>query len=209
MGALALAGRDVLLPELLEIVRAEGFEPALLQASVSNLPVTAAGLARMLAGDGPGDVAAAEIALTRLAALSLLHRDAAGAALAHRWTAEGLRQPDDAAAHRTRCERAAAYRLWRFQNESHALDDAVEALRNLLAGAAFDDAAGLAHALLQALTAAQQSVTVAALAAEVLESLPDITWPMARSPTPRRRRALALGFSERAMRRYRDVAGAI
>jgi len=200
--ALALAGRDVLLPELLEIVRREGFEPALLQASVSNLSVTAAGLARMLAEDGPGDVAAAESALARLAALSLLYRDAADAALVHRWTAEGLKQLGDAEAHRARCGRAAAYRLWRYEHEGHALDDAVEALRNFLAGAAFDDAAGFALALLQALSAAQQSVAVAALAAEVLESLPADHPAYASIADAEARSHQALGFSDRALRRY-------
>lgn len=203
--ALALAGRDVLLPELLEVVRREGIEAALLQAAVSSLPVSAAGLARMLAEDGPGDVVAAEAALARLAALSLLHRDVDGAALVHRWTAEGFWRVGDTDDHRARCRRAAAYRLWRINNESHVLDDAVEALRNLLTGRLFDNATPLAQELLQLLSDTGQSVAVAALAAEVLETLPlddDDYAPIADAEATAH---IALGFSDRALRRYRAL----
>ena len=203
--ALALTGRDVLLPELLDIVRREGFEEALLQTAVSNLPVDASGLARMLAEDGPGDGAMAEAALTRLSALSLLHRDAAGAALVHRWTAEGLNRSGDIAAYQARCGRAAKYRLWRYQHEGHDLGDAIEALRNFLAGAAFDEAAALALALLNALSAAQQSVAVAALAAEVLETLPLDHPNYAPIADEEAQAHIALGFSDRAFRRYQSV----
>jgi len=62
--------------ELLEIVRHEGFEPALLQVSVSNLPVTAAGLARMLAnllfGVQPGDLAVFVTTTLTIAFVALL-----------------------------------------------------------------------------------------------------------------------------------------
>ncbi|HEY2621347.1 MAG TPA: TIR domain-containing protein, partial [Acetobacteraceae bacterium] len=201
--ALALGERVVLLPELLDIVRRDGIEPALLQAAVSNLPVSPAGLARMLAGDGPGDIAAAEAALARLAALSLLHRAEGGAALVHRWTAEGLRRGGDPSAFRRRCERAAAYRLWRFDNEpDRSFDDAVEALRNFLAGEAFDQAADLAQALVGAMAQAGQSVTVAALAVEVLETLPEHHASYAPIADAEARAHLALGFSDRAFRRY-------
>jgi tetratricopeptide (TPR) repeat protein len=202
--ALALGERDVLLPELLNLVRREGIEPALLQAAVSNLPVSPAGLARMLDDDGPGDAAAAGAALDRLAALTLLHRDEHGAGLVHRWTAEGLRRCGDAAVSRARCERAAAYRLWRFRNEpDRSFDDLVEALRNYLAGEAFDEAAGLAQALLGALSQAAQAVMVAALAAEVLEALPEHHQGHATIADAEAQAHLALGFSDRAFRRYR------
>jgi hypothetical protein len=64
--ALVIGARDVLLAELIAIVRAAGIEEALLQAAVSNLPVTPQGLARMLAGNGPGDVTSVTAAATRL-----------------------------------------------------------------------------------------------------------------------------------------------
>ena len=56
--ALTLGARDILLGELLTLAREAGIAEVLLQAAVSNLPVTPAGLARMLWDDGAGDVAA-------------------------------------------------------------------------------------------------------------------------------------------------------
>ena len=91
-----LAARDVFLDELLALARSQGAEPALLQLAACNLPVSANGLARMLADDPaqPGDSGAAHAALTRLEDLSLLHRQADGSAQLHRWTAQGLAAAD-------------------------------------------------------------------------------------------------------------------
>jgi hypothetical protein len=129
--ALLLGARDILLAELLAIVRTDGIEEVLLQAAVSNLPVTPQGLARMLAQGGPGDATAVTGALARLESLSLLHRFPDGTVLVHRWTAQGLAALAPAE-HLTRCTRAGRYRMWRAEHETHAPDDGVEALRNYL-----------------------------------------------------------------------------
>src|SRR6185295_7203607 len=156
--ALTLGMRDVFLDELLELARGEGIDEVLLQAATSNLPITAAGVARMLAAsggpiassiaEGPmgseghsgeiGDVPRASYALDRLADLSLVHRFPDGSVWVHRWTAEGLSQLGDAERHRARCNRAGRYRWWRVGGETHAYEDAVEAVRNFLAGRNFD-----------------------------------------------------------------------
>ena len=200
--ALTLEARDILLDELLAIVRREGHEAALLQTAVSHLPVSAAGLARMLASDdSTGDATAAAASLSRLAALSLLHLGTDGA-LVHRWTAEALATQGGAAAYRARCERAASYRLWRANHQSHALGDVVEALRNWLTGGSFDAAAGLALELFALLSQARQSVAVAALAAEVLEELPESHPGFAPIADAEASAHLALGASDRAFCRY-------
>jgi TIR domain-containing protein/CHAT domain-containing protein/AAA ATPase-like protein len=171
---LQLGARDVLLEGLLDIARGQGTAEVLLQAAVSNLPVSVAGLARMLANDGPGDPTSVRAALKRLEALSLVYRFPDGDALVHRWTADALGELEERTAVQVRRVRAGDYRMWRVENESHALDDAVEALRNYLTAEAWDAAAEVARDVFAALERFRQSVTIAALAAEVLESLPEI-----------------------------------
>lgn len=201
-----LAARDVFLDELLALARAQGAEAALLQLAVCNLPVSADGLARMLADDPaqPGDMAGAHAALTRLEDLSLLHRQADGTAQVHRWTAQSLAAAD-AAAHRDRCSRAGRYHGWRADNESHDLADAVEALRNHLEGENFNEAVGIAEACFQALTRSRQAVGIAALAAELLEQLPASHPGFASVADTEARAHLALGQTQRAFSRYQGL----
>jgi hypothetical protein len=138
--ALTLGARDVLLAELLDIARGEDIDEVLLQAATSNLPVSAAGVARMLTGGGgeAGDVAGVTRALVRLEDLSLVHCFPDDSYWVHRWTAEGLAQLIDADEHRGRHVRAGNYRVWRVNAETQALGDAVEAVRNFLVGGQFD-----------------------------------------------------------------------
>ncbi len=118
--ALTLGSRDVLLEELLESAREEGSAEALLQVAVSNLPVSAAGLARMLTEDPLKaetiDVKAAEKAIAQLARLSLVFRHPSGEAWVHRWTAEGLAILSEEERSRWRQWRAGRYRVWRVQH---------------------------------------------------------------------------------------------
>jgi len=201
--ALALGARDVLLEELLAIARQRGDDAVLLQLAVSNLPLAAAGLARLLAGVVAAD--ALEPALARLAALSLVVRGEAGQAWVHRWTAEGLAALVDAAGHGERYRRAGDYRLWRVENESHSLEDGVEAVRNYLQGGHFDQAAAVGQACLAALQRFGQTVTIASLAAEVLERLPSEHSGFAGIADAEAQAHLALGQSERTFARYRQL----
>jgi len=181
---LTLGLRDVLLDELVAIARRRGDEEVLLQLAVSNLPVAPAELARMLVQAGDADLGEAmaapaaearvselQEALQRLAALSLVVLSEEGQAWVHRWSAEGLARQSSPHDRSARCRRAASFRLWRLQ-QSRSLEDGIEALRNLLQGGHRDDAAGLAAALLNHLQQQGQTRAVAALAAEVLETLP-------------------------------------
>ena len=199
-----LGARDVLLGELLDIARGEGIEEVLLQAAASNLRVSPAGLAHMLANT-PADLAPVDRALVRLADLSLVHRFPDGSAWVHRWTAEGLRQIGSETAYRERCNRAGRYRVWRVEHESHDLADAGEAIRNHLAGRDFDAATGVAGACFDALRRFQQVAQIAALAGELLETLPQEHANYAGVADAEAQAHLALGFTEQALRRYEEL----
>lgn len=166
---LLLGARDVLLGELVDIARTEGIDEVLFQTAVSNLPISPAGLAHIL---GAATAIAVEPAISRLLELSLLYRFHDGHVWIHRWTAEGLAGLQEQDVHRGRCNRAGHYRIWRLENEQGDLDEAVEAVRNFLAGQDFDAAAQIVKACFDVFRNAHQSVRIAALASEVLESLP-------------------------------------
>lgn len=203
--ALLLGMRDVFLEELLDLARTERIDEVLLQVATSNLPVTPAGLARMLADDA-GDTTAVASALERLENLSLVHRFPDGSVWVHRWTAQGLARLANAAAHRTRCIRAGRYRWWRVDHqESHTIEDAVEAVRNFLAGQDFDVAVRCATACFEALHRFQQSMELAALASEVLETLPEAHVGFASVVDKEAQAYLALGFTDRALMRYEGL----
>jgi tetratricopeptide (TPR) repeat protein len=186
------------------VARAEGSEEALLQVAVSNLPVSADGLVRMLADDPaePGDVAAMERALDGLARLSLVFRLPDGTGWVHRWTSEGLAALRGEEGHHLRCNRAGRYRWWRVGNQSHALEDAVEAVRNHLAGRDFDAATAAARGCFDALRRFQRTAGIAALASEVLETLPVDHGSYAVVADEEASAHLALGWTGRAMERY-------
>jgi tetratricopeptide (TPR) repeat protein len=210
--AVQLGTRDVMLEELLAVARADGTDEALLQLAVSNLPVSPDGLVRMTADGsaaaGTVDAEPVAKALDRLARLSLVFRLPGGAGWVHRWTAEGLAALSDEDVHRERCNRAGRYRWWRVGNESHALEDAVEAVRNHLDGRDFDAATGVAFACFDALRRFQQSAGIAALASEVLESLPVDHGGYAVVADEEAEAHLALGWTERAMERYQALLAA-
>ncbi len=201
--AISLGARDIFLTDLLAIAQEQGIAEALLQAAVSNLPLSPAGLARMLASPDAtelGDEPAATQALTQLEELSLVHYSN-GFALVERWTAEGL-QKLSPSAYPERCLRAGSYRLWQLHHESHALEDAIEATRNFLAGRDFDTAVAAASACFKALGRARQSSGVAALASEVLETLPEEHGSFAQVADAEAQAHIALGDSKAAFRRY-------
>ncbi|MFM7228057.1 MAG: TIR domain-containing protein, partial [Cyanobacteriota bacterium] len=198
--ALALGVRDVLLGELLEIARQRGDDDVLLQLAVSNLPLAPAGLAQML--PQPVQPAAVEGALDRLAALSLVVRADGGQVWVHRWTAEGLAAMVEAADQADRCRRAGDYRIWRLQQGSPDLADAIEATRNYLQGGHLDQAVAVGQSCLDALRRLGQTVSLAALAAEVLETLPESHSGFAGFADAEAMAHLALGQSERAFARY-------
>jgi tetratricopeptide (TPR) repeat protein len=201
--ALVAGARDGLLEELLGIARSEGIDEVLLQAATSNLPVTPAGLTRMLAGD-TGDEKHAERDLERLADLSLVHRFPDGSGWVHRWTAEGLARLDGAA-HRERCVRAGRYRHWRALNESRRIKDLIEAVRNFLAGEGFDAAVDTARICFDAYRSWQQSIGIATLASEILETLPETHPSFGFVADQEAISHLALGGTESAFRRYEKL----
>jgi tetratricopeptide (TPR) repeat protein len=205
--ALSVGARDVFLTELLDVARSEGIDEVLLQASCSNLPVTPAGVARMLAGgeDDDGDVGSVDHATERLVDLSLMVGLADGEVWVHRWTAQGLASVSEVEVHRERFRRAGRYRLWRNRIESRSFGDGVEAVRNFLAGEDFDSAAEVGEHCLHVLQRAAQTTQVATLATEVLEALPKSHSSYARIADAEAKARLALGQSDRALMRYREL----
>jgi AAA ATPase-like protein/CHAT domain-containing protein len=203
--AVALGARDVFLEDLLALAGQEGIAEFMLQAAVSNLPMTPQGLARMMADGGTADTSAVGSAAAKLESLSLLHRFPNGALLVHRWTAQGLAGLSDPASQYARSIRAGKYRMWRNQHETHAFEDAVEAIRNFLAGQDFDAAVDLATAAFDALRRMQQSLAIAALATEVLETLPQSHRGYAGVGDEEAQAHLALGQTTRAVARYQKI----
>ena len=203
--ALALGARDVLLSELLAIVRDAGIEEELLQTAVSNLPVTPQGLARMLADDGAGDLLTVEAAAGKLESISLLHRFPDGAVFVHRWTAQGLGDLSDTASQNARNIRAGRYRMWRVEHETHDINDGIEAMRNFLAGQDFDAAVTVGVELIVAFRYFRQSRAITVLAAEILETLPENHGGYANVADEEAKAHIVLGETDRALRRYQQL----
>ncbi|MDR4485728.1 MAG: CHAT domain-containing protein, partial [Nitrospirales bacterium] len=200
-----LGTRDVLLEELLEISRVEHLEQVLLQAAVSNLPVSPSGIAHMLQEHPVEDITAVEQALRRLEVLSLIFRFEDGTAWVHRWTAEGLAQLTSQEEYRGRANRAGHYRWWRAQQQSHDLQDAIEAVRNYLAAKTFDRATDVAMTCFEVFRRSHQSSNIALLGGEILETLP-IDHPNYAFVADQEAQAyLTLGFTSLAFERYHTL----
>ncbi len=199
--------RDILLEQLLALATARGDDELLYQAAVSRLPTSAAGLVRILTEAGvatASDPLAIATALTRLTRLTLLQPAADDAVLAQRWTAQGLAelQPER---YRTCCLRAAHYRLWRCEHESHDYEDLQEALRNALDGQAYVLATSLAESCFSILTRQQKSWAISALAAEILAALPYDHRDYAYIADTEAQAQLAHGQADKALRRSQAV----
>lgn len=108
----------------------------------------------------------------------------------------------DTAAQQARCIWPGHYRWWHVEHESHSLEDAIEGVRNFLAGHDFDTAVNRAQLCFDALRRFQQSIGVAALAGEILETLPETHSGFARVVDEEAQAHLALGFIDRAHARY-------
>ncbi|MFZ9752581.1 MAG: CHAT domain-containing protein [Cyanobium sp.] len=202
----SLGMRDVLLAELLNLARDQGLEDVLLQAAVSGLETPVAGLAWMLERGGASvDETAVQTALQRLESLSLVVRSASGGAWVHRWTAEGLSRLADEALQAPRCRSAGDYRWWKFEQGVGDLADALEAVRNYLQGGHWDSATQVAGTLIQALQAASQTASVAALASEVLACLPEDHGNFLRLADAEAGAHLALGQGQRGFARYQQM----
>jgi tetratricopeptide (TPR) repeat protein len=210
--ALLLGTCDILLDELLTIAEQSGDLEVFHQAAVSSLPITVTGLAHALHGSvpSPAQVTAVRAATRRLARTSLLTPMAEDSVWVHRWTVEAweqLRKGDEdwQALHRQHCERAGAYRAWRVNHESHDLDDLIEATRNFLEARAFDQVGECAKGVVDAMHAAQQTISVAVFCTEVLSTLPNDNpaywWLLAHEANANR----ALGLTNRALARHHEA----
>ncbi|MEZ4768174.1 MAG: tetratricopeptide repeat protein [Caldilineales bacterium] len=202
--AAQLAAGNILLDELLaEAGKTPGDLEVFMQAAVYPAPVETEGLAWGRAVDGPPDrkaLAAAQDACDRLAKLSLLTPAGNGRWFVHRWTAESL--PRDEDAHRAHCRRAGEYHLWRMATASHDLNDAVEAVRLLLAAEAWDRAAGVAWQIVPVLRDYGQTVALTSFLNEVVSALPESHEGFPGLSVTFGDALLTLGFASAALEHY-------
>ncbi len=198
--ALKLGARDVFLSELLTLARGNHWDEPLLQLAVSNLPVSPAGLARML-NETPANCATGLAALENL---SLVYRFPDQSALVHRWTAEGLARLEGEEPTRHRAHRAGTYR-WDLVDETDAIEDAVESVRNFLVAKDFDAMDAPATACLEFFASSSQTIRLAALASEILETFPETHANFAWFAGQEANAHLSLGLTQLAVSRWTQV----
>jgi len=196
--AIRLEARDIVLDELLALLT-PAERAAVYQAAPSNLPITPADIAATTEHLGDQD---AVNACERLADLSLLSRTGPDTYQTHRWTAQALRQIDQETY--TKGCVALAHRRMELAQTDPTYDNEIEALRNLLAGAAWDDASTLTLALGMGPLARFQ-LAISGFTTEVLLELPP-EHPNYAAVTDQAAQAdIACGFSARALARYRQL----
>ena len=168
---------DILLDELLAIAAEHPEDVEVLhQLAVFPMAVEASGVA--FSGNGekpaaPEEVRAVRKALDRLAALSLVTPMGDEGYWVHRWTAEALRKHLGEEAYREACRRAGMYLDWHVRNESKDLGDLVEAVRLLLRGRAFDEAAEAGERIASYLMGYGRAVDLITFCREICAGLPE------------------------------------
>jgi len=204
--SLRLGAHDTLLAGLLDLASGQA-RAVLLQAAASNLPITAAGIAHAL-NDGPpslADIERVHLDLENLAELSLLVFVTDDEVFVHRWTAECLLHAgpeQDESTLRAIHARAGRYRLWRVGNQSHALADSMEAVRNLLKAGEFDAATSGAQAIVQILIDAQQLAASGGFAGEVAQQVSPTHPNYAALVDLEAESLIALGLTDSGLARY-------
>ena len=171
--ALELELQDILLEELLELVEERGLLEALRQLAVSNLPLDATGLQKMLRGvehNAPAELLELEGQLQQLSQLSLVSRPDATNAWVHRWTAGGILRtlPQEELAVYAR--RAGEYRQWRVQ-QTRSWADGWEAARNFMLSKEWERMSAWASSVLTFFSQHSQA-RVRELARQILAELP-------------------------------------
>ena len=144
-----VGAQDILLDELLALAAEHaGDVEALHQLAVFPAAVPASGVAFGLNGGKPADpdaVRTGRRALDRLAGLSLVTPLGGDDYWVHRWTAQALEKRADDEAYRGYCRCGGLFLQWRVENETKDLGELIEAVRLLLRGRAFDEAATTAY----------------------------------------------------------------
>ncbi len=146
-------------------------------------------------------VTAAAQVMARLVDSSLLTRLDDDLVWVHRWTAQGLDTRCDPEHHHDRCRRAGRYRLWRFEQVSHSLEDGIEATRNLLEGHDHDRATPTARRVIEAMKSSAQL-------AGVVQLLPEDDGDYAPICDQQARACIALGQTSRARETYQELVRA-
>ena len=146
-----VGAQDILLDELLALAAEHaGDVEALHQLAVFPAAAPASGVAFGLNGGERAEAKAvreAGRALDRLAGLSLVTPLGGDDYWVHRWTAEALQKRVDDGAYRGYCRHGGLFLQWRVQNKTKDLGELIEAVRLLLRGRAFDEAASTAYTI--------------------------------------------------------------
>ena len=168
---------DILLDELLAIAAEHSEDVEVLhQLAVFPMAVEASGLAFCRNGEKPAapeEIRAVRKALDRLAALSLVTPRGDEGYWVHRWTAEALKKRAGEEAYREYCRRAGMFLDWHARNESEDLAEYVEAVRLLLRGRAFDEAAEAGERIGSYLEGRSRVIDMIAFCREVCAELPE------------------------------------
>ncbi|MGH3696320.1 MAG: TIR domain-containing protein, partial [Pseudonocardiaceae bacterium] len=202
--AIQLGARDICLDALLSALDAAERE-VLLQTAVSNLPVEVPDLTAALASAGL-DGAAITRAAQRLADLSLVVHTDEGLWV-HRWTAEGLREPQEPDDYRNRCHRAGELRLARIASATRDVAEGIEATQNFLDAQGWDRATEVATGVANFL-ARDSNLRRLSFAAQVLAALPPQHRDYHLFVDHEGASLVALGFTDEAVERYRRLVDA-
>ncbi|MGH3924787.1 MAG: tetratricopeptide repeat protein, partial [Pseudonocardiaceae bacterium] len=177
----------------------------LLQTAVSSLPVEVPDLTVALADNGLDGAAITRVA-QRLADLSLvLHTDEG--LWVHRWTAEGLREPQEPDDYRNRCHRAGELRLARIASATRDVAEGIEATQNFLDAQDWDRATEVATGVANFL-ARDSNLRRLSFAAQVLAALPPQHRDYHLFVDHEGESLVALGFTDEAVARYRRMVDA-
>ncbi|MGH3980018.1 MAG: TIR domain-containing protein [Pseudonocardiaceae bacterium] len=202
--AVQLGARDICLDALLSALDAAERE-VLLQTAVSSLPVEVPDLTVALADNGLDGAAITRVA-QRLADLSLvLHTDEG--LWVHRWTAEGLREPQEPDDYRNRCHRAGELRLARIASATRDVAEGIEATQNFLDAQDWDRATEVATGVANFL-ARDSNLRRLSFAAQVLAALPPQHRDYHLFVDHEGESLVALGFTDEAVARYRRMVDA-
>ena len=203
--ALDVGAADIMLDELLELASKEsGDRQVLLQAAVFTMPISQEGLQQILSIGGIGSkIENIEEAVYRLINLSLLSQLEGDSLWVHRWTAKALHDRIDRKDYQFYCKNGGLY-LKEETAKTLSVKTAIESVRLLLKGHAWDKISTLAWSVVSFLQNYGQTIDLVAFCSEVTELLPrsNANWP---GLTGTQADALLkLGYGPLAFKKYQE-----
>ena len=203
--ALDVGVADIMLGELLDLAaKHSGDRQVLLQVSVFPMPIPQEGLQQTLSIGGIGsETEAIGEAVNRLANLSLLTQLEGDLLWVHRWTAQALHDRIGKEDYQLYCRNGGFY-LQEETSRTRSVETAIEGVRLLLNGNAWDESASLAWTVISFLQNYGQTIDLAAFCSEVTLLLPrsNDQWPG--FTITEADALLKLGYGSAAFKKYQD-----